>query len=82
MSHHRTTGVSRRTVTKAATAVGLTALLGAGTATAHAVTRLGPARVIEPDLVGQEGDVLSLMVDVGAIDALQARLSGQDDSLH
>lgn len=42
MSHHRTTGVSRRTVTKAATAVGLTALLGARTATAHAVTRLGP----------------------------------------
>jgi trk system potassium uptake protein TrkA len=47
-----------------------------------AVTRLGTARVIEPDLVGQEGDVLSIMVDVGAIDALQARLSGQDDALH
>jgi trk system potassium uptake protein TrkA len=47
-----------------------------------AVTRLGTARVVEPDLVGQEGDVLSFMIDVGAIDALQARLSGQDDAMH
>lgn len=43
MSHPRpTTGVSRRTVTRAATAVGLSALFGAGAATAHAATRLGP----------------------------------------
>ncbi len=47
-----------------------------------AVTRLGSARVVEPDLVGQEGDVLYFMIDASATDALQARLSGQDDSVH
>jgi trk system potassium uptake protein len=44
-----------------------------------AVTRLGTARVAEPDLIGQEGDVLHLMADASALDALQARLSGDDD---
>src|SRR5262249_37504133 len=44
-----------------------------------AVTRLGTARVAEPDLIGQEGDVLHLMADAAALDALQARLSGDDD---
>ncbi|MEU2282674.1 alpha/beta hydrolase family protein [Streptomyces sp. NPDC013178] len=39
---HRTAGVSRRTVTKAAATAGLTALFGAGAATARAATRLGP----------------------------------------
>src|SRR4051812_26938497 len=47
-----------------------------------AVTRLGAARVVEPDLVGQEGDVLHFMVDAGALDALHARLTGADDALH
>lgn len=47
-----------------------------------AVTRLGAARVVEPKLIGQEGDVLSIMVDVTAIDELQARLSGADDAAH
>ncbi|WP_333738404.1 alpha/beta hydrolase [Streptomyces sp. IBSBF 2806] len=47
MSPHPTTGVSRRAVARAATAVGLTAMFGAGTATAgaaaaRAVTRTGP----------------------------------------
>jgi len=42
MSHHHAVGVSRRTVAKAAAAVGLTGLLGARTAPAHAATRLGP----------------------------------------
>ena len=47
MSPHPTTGVSRRAVARAATAVGLTAMFGAGTATAgaaaaRAVPRTGP----------------------------------------
>jgi trk system potassium uptake protein TrkA len=46
-----------------------------------AVARLGTARVVSPDLVGQEGDVLSIMVDAGSIDALQARLSGEDGAV-
>ena len=46
------------------------------------MTRLGAARVVEPDLVGQEGDVLHFMIDAGAVDALQARLSGADDAVH
>ena len=43
-----------------------------------AVTRLGAARVIEPDLVGQEGDVLHVMVDSSALDALEERLAGDE----
>ncbi len=43
-----------------------------------AITRLGAARVIASDLVGQEGDVLHFTVDATALDALQARLSGDD----
>ena len=43
-----------------------------------AVTRLGTARVPEPGLIGQDGDVLHFTVDVAALDALQARLSGED----
>ena len=39
-------------------------------------------RVVEPNLVGQEGDVLHLLVDPGALDALQARLNGADEALH
>ena len=46
------------------------------------VTRLGEARIVEPNLVGQEGDVLHLMVDTAALDVLQARLNGADDALH
>ena len=53
-----------------------------GRFTLAAVTRLGAARVVESDLVGQEGDVLHFMVDGAALDALQARLSGADDALH
>jgi trk system potassium uptake protein TrkA len=47
-----------------------------------AISRLGSARIVEPDLVGQEGDVLYFMIDANSTDALQARLSGQDDSIH
>ena len=47
-----------------------------------AVTRLGSARVIEPDLVGQEGDILHMMVDASALDALRQRLAAPDDGHH
>ncbi|GAA2490551.1 alpha/beta hydrolase family protein [Streptomyces longisporus] len=39
---HRATGVSRRTVTKAAASAGLAALFGAAAGTARAATQLGP----------------------------------------
>jgi trk system potassium uptake protein len=38
------------------------------------VTRFGAAQVVTTDLVGQEGDVLHFVSDLGGIDALQARL--------
>jgi trk system potassium uptake protein TrkA len=50
----------------------------AGSFMVVAVTRLGTARVAGPDLIGQEGDVVHFTVDVAALDALQARLSGED----
>jgi trk system potassium uptake protein TrkA len=53
-----------------------------GRFTVTMVTRLGEARIVEPNLVGQEGDVLHLMVDSSALDALQARLNGADDAVH
>jgi trk system potassium uptake protein len=60
----------------------LSALEEPGRFVVAAVTRLGTARVASPDLVGQEGDVLHFTVDSTAIDALQARLTGQDDEVH
>jgi trk system potassium uptake protein TrkA len=39
-----------------------------------AVTRFGTAEVVGTDLVGQEGDVLFFVADVGALDALRERL--------
>jgi len=42
------------------------------------VTRLGAAQIPEPDLVGQEGDVLHLVVDVSDTDALGERLGNPD----
>jgi hypothetical protein len=39
-----------------------------------AVTRLGSARIVTADLVGQEGDMLHFMIDVRAIDALREHL--------
>jgi trk system potassium uptake protein len=39
-----------------------------------AVTRHGETRLSDEGLVGQEGDVLRIMVDVGALDALTYRL--------
>jgi len=39
-----------------------------------AITRLGTAQVSTPSAIGQEGDVLHFAADVGALDALRARL--------
>lgn len=44
-----------------------------------AITRLGTAQVIRPDLVGQEGDVLHLMTNLASLDTLEARLAKGPD---
>lgn len=56
----------------------LAALDEPGRFTVSAVTRLGEAHVIEPGLLGQEGDVLHFVVEVGALDALQQRLASTE----
>lgn len=45
-----------------------------GAFTIAAVTRLGGAQVYRPDLVGQDGDILHVMADLGALDQLEQRL--------
>ena len=45
-----------------------------GTFSLAAVTRLGAAQVVRPDLVGQDGDILHLMADLSALDALESAL--------
>lgn len=44
-----------------------------------AVTRLGAARVVTPDLVGQEGDVLHVVAQLDALEAFRKRLHGGPD---
>ena len=44
-----------------------------------ALTRGGSARLCAPDMVGQEGDVLHVVVRRDAMDALQARLHGRTE---
>jgi len=51
-----------------------------GDVTVVAVTRAGVVRLDSGDLVGQEGDVLHLMVRRDGLDRLQARLTGSQDS--
>ena len=41
-----------------------------------AVTRAGVARLAGPDIVGQEGDILHVMVTKADLDALEQRLAG------
>jgi len=60
----------------------LAALDEPGSYTLAAVTRLGEARIVSPDLVGQDGDVLHLMVDAGALDALAHRLEAGHPDHH
>jgi trk system potassium uptake protein TrkA len=45
-----------------------------------AVTRFGSAEVVGTNLVGQEGDVLSFVSDVGSLDALRSRLEHGPES--
>jgi trk system potassium uptake protein TrkA len=44
-----------------------------------AVTRLGKAQVVRPDLVGQDGDILHVMADLGALAKLDHRLAHGPD---
>ncbi len=50
-----------------------------GEVTVVAVTRAGVPRLDFGDLVGQEGDILHLMVTVSALDRFNARLVGSPD---
>ena len=38
------------------------------------MSRLGKAQIVTGDLVGQEGDVLHFVADIGALDELQGQL--------
>ena len=58
----------------------LTELSEAGRFNVVAVTRGGSARIAESTLIGQQGDVLHLMVDSTALDALQSKLEASDDA--
>jgi trk system potassium uptake protein TrkA len=49
-----------------------------GQFTLAALTRLGNAEVLGPGTVGQEGDLLHFVVNLDALDTLQARLSEGD----
>ena len=44
-----------------------------------AVTRLGTARIVTADIVGQEGDMVTFMAATDALDALSARLEAGKD---
>ncbi len=44
-----------------------------------AVTRLGTAQVVRPDLVGQEGDVLHVMANLAALPTLESKLAKGPD---
>jgi Trk K+ transport system NAD-binding subunit len=46
-----------------------------GTFALAAVTRLGTAQVVRPDLVGQDGDILHFMADLNALSELERTLS-------
>ncbi len=39
------------------------------------ITRLGAAQVSRPDAIGQDGDILHFVADVGALDSLRSRLA-------
>ena len=45
-----------------------------GQYTLAAITRLGASQVARPDLIGQDGDILHLMADLSALDALDRQL--------
>ncbi|MGZ4677204.1 MAG: potassium channel family protein [Acidimicrobiia bacterium] len=57
----------------------LSGLEAPGSFTLAAVTRLGNAQVVRPDLVGQDGDVLHVMIELSALDQLEHRLQHGPD---
>ena len=57
----------------------LAGLNAPGEYTIAAVTRLGAALVARPDLVGQDGDILHVMADLSALDALERQLKHGPD---
>ncbi|MDP9070049.1 MAG: TrkA family potassium uptake protein [Actinomycetota bacterium] len=57
----------------------LVGLEEAGRCRVVAVTRSGSARLAGPDLVGQEGDILHLMVDKAHVDETEAALGGDGE---
>lgn len=46
-----------------------------GAFTLAAVTRLGQAQIVRPDLVGQDGDILHVMADLASLGMLDHRLA-------
>ncbi len=46
-----------------------------GSLTVTAVTRLGSAQVVRPDLVGQDGDIVHVMADLAALPQLEHKLA-------
>ncbi len=47
-----------------------------------ALTRAGKARLVSPELVGQEGDILHLMVRGDAQDGMESRMVGGPEGAH
>jgi len=47
-----------------------------------ALTRAGKARLVSPELVGQEGDILHLMVRGDAQDGMESRMAGGPEGAH
>ena len=58
----------------------LGALEDAGRAKLVSITRLGSARIFDTDLVGQEGDILHLIVAADALGELQERLDEKPET--
>jgi trk system potassium uptake protein TrkA len=47
-----------------------------------ALSRAGKARLFSPEILGQEGDLLHLAVNLDALDELEARLTGSTAAAH
>ena len=58
----------------------LTALQEPGKYVIVAVDRTGSSRVYDPNLVGQEGDILRFVIDVDSFDALKYRMAESPES--
>lgn len=67
-------GLVERNLTSAWAGKKLSSLVTPGSFALAAVTRLGATLVAQPDLVGQDGDILHIMVDLSALDGLERQL--------